>query len=303
MPKRAAARTDADENKKLRQAIDQLADELICPITQELPRDPVTAEDGRVYERGAIEEWLQRHPRWSDQQLKSPVTNEPMGDKLMPAVQARNLIEGMVKTGAVSRLKASAWEDPLAEERRKAEEGDAEAMYLLGHCYREGLKGLAQDETQASLWFKKAADRDEPRAVAACAKGRHLDHHLLRCYEGSDGPNLRDSARADYRAGRITLDDLFSSPRDQVKPWPDTEYISRLNGLARAAGASRGMDAEHACYLLGWCHQTEKYGLKNDPDAIRKWYRRMQRCSIKNSTVKFRELAQTWLRENPAGRD
>ena len=292
MPKRAAARADADENKKLRLAIDQMADELICPITQELPRGPVTAEDGRVYERSAIVEWLERHPRWLGVHAKSPVTNQPMGDKLLPALQARNLIESMIKTGAVSRVKASAWEDPLAEERRKAEEGDAEAMFFLGFYYREGLKGVRQDEAQASLWFKKAADLDEPRAMAARAKGRigieqtpYGDHHLFSCYEGS------------VRSGAYHC--------TQCRPWGrcTCTYISRLTGLARGSGPSAGMDVEHACYLLGWYHQTEKYGLKNDPDAIRKWYRRMQRCMIKNSTGKFRELAATWLRENPADRD
>jgi hypothetical protein len=33
-----------------------VADEYVCPITAELPIDPVTAEDGRCYERCAIEE-------------------------------------------------------------------------------------------------------------------------------------------------------------------------------------------------------------------------------------------------------
>ena len=37
-------------------AMDDSAAEFCCPITQELPIDPVTAEDGRVYERSAIEE-------------------------------------------------------------------------------------------------------------------------------------------------------------------------------------------------------------------------------------------------------
>ena len=42
--------------KRARQAIEELADEYTCPITFELPIDPVTAEDGRCYERCAIEE-------------------------------------------------------------------------------------------------------------------------------------------------------------------------------------------------------------------------------------------------------
>ena len=34
---------------------------LICPITQEYFRDPVLAEDGRLYEREAITRWINEH--------------------------------------------------------------------------------------------------------------------------------------------------------------------------------------------------------------------------------------------------
>ena len=43
----------------------------VCPITQEMMRDPVIAEDGYTYERQAIEEWTSRHRR-------SPMTNKDM---------------------------------------------------------------------------------------------------------------------------------------------------------------------------------------------------------------------------------
>ena len=64
-PKRSAAAAEAAEtaaeNKRYRQVMNEMADELVCSITQELPVDPVMAEDGRVYERQAMEEWLHRH--------------------------------------------------------------------------------------------------------------------------------------------------------------------------------------------------------------------------------------------------
>ena len=40
--------------KRLCVALDAIADEWICPITLDLPLDPVVAEDGRTYERAAI---------------------------------------------------------------------------------------------------------------------------------------------------------------------------------------------------------------------------------------------------------
>ena len=55
--------------KRYRQAIDGVAEEYVCPITAELPVDPVTAEDGRCYECHAIEDWFARQ---DDDELMSP---------------------------------------------------------------------------------------------------------------------------------------------------------------------------------------------------------------------------------------
>ena len=57
------------------------ADDLICPITLLLPIDPVAAEDGRIYEHAAILRHIKGHDTDS---LKSPMTNEPMGPRLLP---------------------------------------------------------------------------------------------------------------------------------------------------------------------------------------------------------------------------
>ena len=85
------------------------------------------AKDGHVYERSAIKQWLER----SD---KSPVTNLKMGSARIDAKQVRSMLETMVKSGAISGVKADKWQERLkAEEqakelRRKAEAGDAAAI-------------------------------------------------------------------------------------------------------------------------------------------------------------------------------
>ena len=113
-PKRAAEESQAETQacKRYRQAIDDVADEYVCPITAELPLDPVTVEDGRCYERCAIEEWFAKQPR---PQVKSPVTNEPMGRRLVPAVQVRNSLKRLVESGAISGSKADAWKQATTE--------------------------------------------------------------------------------------------------------------------------------------------------------------------------------------------
>jgi hypothetical protein len=64
--------------------------QLLCPITLGLPIDPVIAEDGNVYERSAIEAQLKIR-------LKSPLTNEPMGHKLLTARHVTNVIESFIE--------------------------------------------------------------------------------------------------------------------------------------------------------------------------------------------------------------
>lgn len=54
----------------------------LCPITQEVMRDPVAAADGTVYERRAIEAWFQM-PSCGN---RSPITNEPLPSTAVSSV-------------------------------------------------------------------------------------------------------------------------------------------------------------------------------------------------------------------------
>ena len=158
-PKRGREAAEAeDETVQLRRhksATEEAFAELVCPITWSLPVDPVTAEDGNVYERSAIEEWLKK-------QLKSPVTNLEMGTRLLPALRVKSMIRAMVTSGALTGDKVDAWqlkleeEGEVAEMRRKAEAGDGRAMYNLGIWYENGEKGLAMDEAKAFECYEKS---------------------------------------------------------------------------------------------------------------------------------------------------
>ena len=75
--------------KKQKVALADIAKEFICPITQELPFEPVMAKDGKIYEREAILEWF----RNKDGEATSPSTGKVIGTELLPAVQVRNTIE------------------------------------------------------------------------------------------------------------------------------------------------------------------------------------------------------------------
>jgi hypothetical protein len=59
--------------------------ELVCPITNEIMKDPVFTEDGQTYERAAIERWLATHDT-------APLTGEKLaGRNLTPNVMARGM--------------------------------------------------------------------------------------------------------------------------------------------------------------------------------------------------------------------
>jgi TPR repeat protein len=165
------SKREADESpqasKRFREVLNNAADELVCPITQDLPVNPVTAEDGRIYEKSAIEEWINRKHR-------SPVTNRLIGPQLMPAVQVASVIRKIVTSGALEEGKADAWMQRLRDEeqvqnmRLKAEEGCGRAAWQLGRWHLTGQKGLVKDYNEAFKWYKKAVALGDDAAINSC---------------------------------------------------------------------------------------------------------------------------------------
>ena len=119
-PKAAAAidltEMASPQEKKQKVALTAIAKEFVCPITQELPIKPVTAEDGKIYEEKAIREWFSK----KDGAPTSPSTGAVIGTKLFPAPQARNTIEALVKSGAIDGEIAEAWQKKLEQESEVA---------------------------------------------------------------------------------------------------------------------------------------------------------------------------------------
>ena len=111
---------------------------------------------------------------------KSPHTNEPMGKKLLPALQSRHDRCHGEKRRA--RRQVVAWTQKLEEEkkveglRQRAEAGDAQAMTDLAFRYRHG-KGVKEDLTAHFHWAKRAADLDYPRGMT----------QLAQCYLDGNG--------------------------------------------------------------------------------------------------------------------
>ena len=164
---------DASPEKKQKVALTTIAKEFVCPITQELPISPVTAEDGKIYEEKDILHWFAAKLE-NDESPTSPATGAVIGPKLLPAPQVRNTIEALVKSGAIEGDLATAWTKKLKLEkemeklRAQAEGGDTGAMYRLGIWYQEG--NLTKDDVLARSWFGRSAMARNPRGMASFAE-------------------------------------------------------------------------------------------------------------------------------------
>ena len=67
-------------------------DALLCPITLELFRDPVLAQDGHTYEREAIVKWIQKNNR-------SPITNQELSlEHLYPNYAIKKIVDYFEKS-------------------------------------------------------------------------------------------------------------------------------------------------------------------------------------------------------------
>ena len=156
-----------NENKRRKTAMDAIVKEYSCPLCLELPVEPVTAEDGRVYNRAEITKHIENAKNGDDddedddddeyKNLRSPITNEKIGPKLVPAVQVQNMIRALVESGTVDGASSDQWKK-VDEKRMKAMNGDTKAMTDLSDWYYDGANGLVEDHEMSYSWVKKAAD-------------------------------------------------------------------------------------------------------------------------------------------------
>jgi hypothetical protein len=251
--------TDA-KHSEIAQRMGDIADDLICPITQELPLDPVIAEDGRIYERAAISQWIYSQGA----KIRSPMTNQPMGPRLLPAIQVRNTIEKLIHSevlgvDAVARFTERRMEAAEVQAMRiRAENGDDTATLHMAIWHQYGLKGLPLNARDCFLWFKRAADAGNARGIACAGE----------CYISGEGV-------------------------EQNEP-----YGLHLMTIASERGS------EAAAFCLGLWFAEGLHGLPMDVDQAKFWLRKViQRTSVyPGLSADARELAGAMLEEltNPA---
>lgn len=84
--------------------IEPLYDAFVCPLTNQVMRDPVTLENGQTFEREAIEKWF-KECRESGRRLLCPLTlQELRSTELNPSMALRNTIEEWTARNEVAQL-------------------------------------------------------------------------------------------------------------------------------------------------------------------------------------------------------
>ena len=112
----------------------------ICPLTLELPTDPVIASDGKVYDLSA---WNEYKKSMKKKTLVSPVTKQRIKGKVYPAFDIKSIIEDAVKNGHVADNLCSRWKDKIEREARfqqmiKDTQKNPALWDHLGDCYNYG---------------------------------------------------------------------------------------------------------------------------------------------------------------------
>lgn len=221
-------------------------DELVCPFTLELPFDPVTAEDGRVYERSAIEQHIKGK---SSEELKSPMTGSKMGSRLFPAVQHKNLIQSMIESGDITGSLADNWNKRAKQKTamdaliKKAESGGGKAMERLGHYYLRGREGFKRDYKLAYAWNKKAHESGMVAGTARMAYVLLRGQGVKREKEGIMFLSIaaaQGSDTASYRLGLALADGKHGLPVNKpeaikwlLKSLSDECKLKHMNEVGR----------------------------------------------------------------------
>ena len=144
-------------------------------VLQVLLFSPVTAEDGNLYEEYAIKRIIENSPH--EDKVKSPVTNELMGKKLLPSRGIKNHIQCLLECDIIEGDMADEWWcmffekeefDDLCQQASEGREMSPSAMVRLAEFYMDGNEdaGIPKDWAKAAKIYENLHDMGNPRGTA-----------------------------------------------------------------------------------------------------------------------------------------
>ena len=178
------------------EVIESIAAELLCPLSNTLPIAPVLCEDGRVYEKDAVEHLRNK-------------SNLPLISKSPVHSKLRNIIERLVSTGKVRDEYLGSWA-ARNQAMGGASNGDSRSMVELGEMYLKGNAG--GDAATAFELFERASELEDEIGTARKADclltGTGVEKDFDEGYQLLvEAAQMDESGERDFR--RILLIDVF----------------------------------------------------------------------------------------------
>jgi len=144
--------------------------------------------------------------------------------------------------------------------KQAAEQGDAQAQYVLGAMYAHGNGGLAKNDRKAMEWFRKAAEQGDSKAQHAVARGYRYglgvakDEKRAREWYSKAEAGLRKLAEQGDAQAQFSLFDVLSTIGDgaadvtnetQAKAWLKTKAgVEAVKWLKKAAAQGHQLAQE-----------------------------------------------------------
>jgi len=190
--------------------------QFICPITQEIMREPVIAEDCHTYEKEAIEDWLEKNPT-------SPMTRQPISaENLIPNLALKQLIAQWKEEQQKGKGKAIV-DDQLPEAVPAQQMSpDLRRTATSGHFPEVRVVNDEEEEegTETDAW--RLMDEDELQAV-------------LQQSNPDDCTQVRQQPTAAKMRPREG-DAVIENGETPEEPWGTTGWLAFAGAVAVVAG-------------------------------------------------------------------
>ena len=267
--------TAVEFNERTKMAMNKFVEEHKCPLTTELLCDPVTAEDGHNYEREMIEILINdahnKRSKKPKKLLRSPRTNEPMGKEIKSDVSLRNTIQNFIESGLIGGEVADSWRQRklIIDTKKKAEDGDPDAMQCLGQWYDGGFHGLPQSEGLARKWLTKADSTRVSQAMRRVREDSDLDamNDLGVWYsEGEKGLDVNEKLAFKYFKMLADRNDARGMAQAGIRLADGVGTKEDINaGVGLTLRAADGKSTSYlGCYCMGIWYHEGMYGLCAD---------------------------------------
>jgi TPR repeat protein len=242
----------------------------VLPTARRWDKRFYVADDERMYERSAIEQWLRNR---STSPMDPSCTLRL--DRLMASRKTRETIEALVESGDISAGVKAAWHDrkralDLVKARKMYDEGrvlDAAKLGLpkaqakVAKWYLRGTNGMEKDDDKLAEWATKAAE------------GGDADEQFRLGYANNHGKGVeKDWVKARHWYEVSAAQGLISAMNNlgtmhQCGQGGEKDLAKAVEWFRKAAEAGSRSAQNHlgVCYLKG-------RGVEANPTTAREWF-------------------------------